>query len=128
MMDLMELRNEEGLQMLQEAKLKRFTDVYTSDDVHLGGVVRIHHRPEDEVDPGLKLWAAYLEIFAEELGEHIFVPTDFVDEYDPEANKIFLSVDEATIERETWNNIPDFVARHLSTVEELPFPEGYKAG
>ncbi len=127
MTNLMELRDEEAWQMLLDKGLKRFTDVYTADGVHLGGAIRIHFRPEEEVDPGVKLWAAYLEIFADELGEHIFVPTDFVDEYDPEANKVVLIVDEKVVEHETWSNIPDFVARKLSTVEELPYPEGYSA-
>ena len=127
MTNLMELRDEEAWQMLLDNGLKRFTDVFTADGVHLGGAVRIHFRPEDEVDPGLKLWGSYLEIFADELGEHIFVPTDFVDEFDTEANQVILSVDESVVERETWNNIPDFVARKLSAVEDLPFPEGYPA-
>lgn len=127
MTNLMELRDEEAWQMLLDKGLKRFTDVFTADGVHLGGAIRIHFRPEEEVDPGVKLWAAYLEIFADELGEHIFVPTDFVDEYDPEANKVVLIVDEKVVEHETWSNIPDFVARKLSAVEELPYPEGYPA-
>ncbi len=127
MTDLMELRNEEAWQMLLDNGLKRFTAVYTADGAHLGGAVRIHFRPEEEIDPGLKLWGSYLEIFADDLGEHIFVPTDFVDEFDTEANQVILSVDESVVERETWNNIPDFVARQLSTVEELPFPKGYPA-
>ncbi len=128
MTKLMKMRNEEALQMLQDKGVQRFTDVQTADGVHLGGAIRIQYRPEDNVAPGLKLWAAYLEIFASDLGEHIYVPTDFVDEYDPAANKIVLTVDLKTVEGENWDHIPNFVAGKLGKVEELPYPEGYPAG
>ncbi len=110
---------EETPDMLRQRGLKRFAKVWTADDVYLGEAIRLHHRTHD-VNPALKLYQTYLESKSIEMGGSVYIPTDFVADYDPAADRVTLSVDARTVQHETWERAPDFIAHHTSQVEELP--------
>lgn len=110
--------NEDALQMLRDKKLKKFSEVVTSDDELLGNAVHLHLR-QDEVDAELKLYAAYLEVASHELGTHFYVPTDFIQDYDPDVGKVLLSVPFSVVQDEIWNREPSFVASHSGDIEDL---------
>lgn len=110
--------NAEALQMLRDQNVKKFTVVETSDGFNLGRALRIHLR-RDDINPDLKLYAAYLQVNSPILGSHYFIPTDFIKEYKPEEGKLILSVPEKDVEEEMWNRDPSFIVGHLSEIEEL---------
>lgn len=118
-MSALENYGEETVAMLRQKGLKRFADVWTADDVFIGEAVRLHHRM-NEVNPELKLYSSYLECRSIEMGGNVFVPTEFVADYDLVADKVTLSVNIRTVQRETWERAPNFIAHHSSQVEELP--------
>ncbi|MCL4265244.1 MAG: hypothetical protein KJ069_18655 [Anaerolineae bacterium] len=114
-----ETYGEETVEMLRLKGLKRFAEVWTADDVQIGEAVRLHHRTHD-VNPELKLYACYLECRSIEMGGSVYIPTDFVADYDPGVQKVTLSVSIRTVQRETWERAPTFIAHYTSRVEELP--------
>ncbi len=118
-MSELESYRDETLDMLRQRGLKRFAGVWTADDVHIGGVIRLHHRTHD-INPELKLYQTYLESKSIEMGGSVYIPTDFVADYDPATDRVTLSVDVRTVQQETWERAPDFIAHHISQVEELP--------
>lgn len=118
-MSTLENYAEETVEMLRLKGLKRFAAVWTADGVCIGEAVRLHHRTHD-VNPELKLYPSYLECRSIEMGGNVFAPTEFVDDFDPAAGKVTLSVTIRTVQRETWERAPDFIAHHMSQVEELP--------
>ena len=109
---------EDALQMLRDKKLKKFSKVVTSDDKMLGNAVHLRLR-QDEVNVELKLYAAYLEVASLELGTHFYVPTDFIQEYDPDVGQVLLSVPFSVVQDEIWNREPSFIAGHLEDIEDL---------
>ncbi|MDX1417319.1 MAG: hypothetical protein R3293_24140 [Candidatus Promineifilaceae bacterium] len=111
--------NEEALQMLRDKGVRKFTEVIAADDYLLGKSLRIHHR-QDEIDPDLKLYAAYLQINSPDLGTHFFVPTDFIQEFNSGKNQLVLSVPMSVVEEEQWSRFPTFVVGHVEKIEELP--------
>lgn len=110
--------NQDALQMLRDEKVKKYTQVVTSDDFLLGVALRIHHRLE-EIDPDLKLYAAYLQVSSRDLGTHFYIPTEFIKEYDPAGGKLILSVALEIVEDEIWSREPTFIAGELGEIEEL---------
>ena len=100
-------------------QFKKYDQVITEDDVLLGDLLRIHHRQE-EANPGLRLYASYLEVWSIDLGGHCYIPTDFIDEYDEAAGKIYLSETLHKVQSETWDRAPGFIAGRNSRREELP--------
>lgn len=110
----------ETIDMLREKNLKRFTDVYTSDGERIGITMRFVHRPIEEVNEAMKLYRSYLIVQSIVLGGFTFVPTVYINDYDPLGNRLNLAVDLAMLEDETWNREPDFAARGLGVYEELP--------
>ena len=110
--------NEDGLQMLRDKGLKKYSEVVTSDGQLLGTALHLRLR-QDEVDAELKLYAAYLEVASLELGTHFYVPTDFIHEYDPEKGQVTLSVSFSTVQDEIWNREPMFIAGHQEETEAL---------
>ena len=117
-MSTLEMYGEETEVRLSLKGLKRFAEVWTADDVLIGEAMRLHHRPHD-VNPELKLYACYLECRSIEMGGSVYIPTDFVADYDPAAQKVILSVTIRTVQRETWERAPNFIAHYTSQVEEL---------
>ncbi len=109
----------ERIDMLREENLKKHTEVFTADGERIGIAMRYVHRPILEVDEELKLYRTYLIIQSILMGGPIFVPTVFVDSYDPQGNQLTLSVNMDTINDETWNREPQFAAVGLGVYEEL---------
>lgn len=105
--------------MEDKMQFKKYDKVVTADDVDLGELLRIHHREED-INPLLKLYASYLEIWSMEFGGHSYVPTDFIDEYDEASGIVYLAVTMDTVQQETWDRAPNFIAGRKSRREELP--------
>lgn len=85
----------------------------------LGTALSLHHR-QDNINPELKLFATYLKVWSEEISDEFFIPTDFVQTIAPQEKLIILSVDFDTIKHNTWNRLPDFVARAQDVEVELP--------
>jgi len=110
----------ESIDMLRSKNLKRFTEVYTADDERIGVMLRLIHRPIEDVNVEQKLYRSYLIVQSIQHGGPVYVPTLFVQAYDPDANRLTLSVDLKTVEEEIWNREPDFAARGLGVSEELP--------
>lgn len=104
---------------LQQKGVKKFAQVWTADNKLLGPVLRLHHRLSD-IDPALKMYATYLEVNSISMGGPVFVPADFITEYNAAENKLTLSVNMRTIQRETWDRTPTFIAHHTSQIEALP--------
>jgi hypothetical protein len=111
-------RNEDALTMLRTKKLRRGTAVWTADDHDIGYAIRLHHRQND-VNPDLRLYGSYPELFSILLGGATYIPTDFIRNYDPADNKLGLSVSLKDIVKETWNRTPSFVAHRQATTESL---------
>ncbi len=110
--------NVDALQMLREKGLKRGADVVAADGEFVGKAFRLHHRPDD-IDPELKLYASYLEATNLVMGSHIFIPVDFIADFDPTANRVTLTVPGRVVLNETWDRAPSFVARHRDKAEDL---------
>lgn len=112
--------NQEAYAMLKEKGLKKYTEVWTSDGERLGVAIRFHHRPESEVDPVLKLYAIYLNVQSIPFAGPVYIPTEFIADYDPDANRLTLSADADFVADEVWNRMPDFVAAGRGYDEDLP--------
>lgn len=110
--------NEDALQILRDKGLKKFSKVVTADDELLGNAVRFRLRT-DEVNVELKNYAAYLEIASLNLGTHFYVPTEFIEDYDPDKGQVSLSVPFSVVQDESWNREPTFIAAHLDEIEDL---------
>ncbi|MCZ2115121.1 MAG: hypothetical protein LC131_15025 [Anaerolineae bacterium] len=109
----------ETIEMLREKHLKKYTEVYAVDGERLGMAMRLVHRPIEDVNIEQKLYRSYLIFQSILLGGTNFVPTLFIESYEPEANRLTLSVDLKTIQDETWNREPLFVAVGRGVYEEL---------
>ncbi len=114
------LQPTETIDMLRSKNLKKFTEVYTRDGERIGVTLRFVHRPIEDVNEELRLYRTYLVLQSIVLGGPAFVPTVYVGDYDQKGNRLNLSADLETLEDETWNREPDFVARGLGVYEELP--------
>jgi hypothetical protein len=114
------LHQAESIDMLRERGLKRLTEVYTEDGERLGVTLRFVHRPIEDVNPEQKLYRSYLVVQSIPLGGPVYVPTLFIGAYDPAANLLTIATTLATIQSETWNREPNFVARGEGVLEELP--------
>lgn len=110
--------NEDALLMLREKGLRRGTPVYTSDGQYLGSALKFHHRLQD-VDPDLKLYAAYLDVSNLALGSSIYVPVVFVSAFDADEPRITLSVPAKAVAGETWDREPSFIAGRQDKTEAL---------
>lgn len=105
---------------LIDAGLRKYAMVVTEDADELGVALRLHLRPLEDVDPDLKLYAAYVEMQTVQLGGTAFIPLEFVDQFDPAEQRLHLEVKLSKVKDEVWNRKPDFVARGHSTKIELP--------
>jgi hypothetical protein len=110
----------ESIDMLRSKNLAKFTDIFTSDDERLGVTLRFVHRPIEDVNEEQKLYRSYLIGQSLELGGPFYAPTVFIQSYEPSENRVTLAADKRTVNEETWNREPDFVARGLGVYEELP--------
>lgn len=104
---------------MQDLQFHKYDKVVTADDVILGELLRIHHRQED-INPELRLYASYLEIWSVDLGGQSYIPTDYIDRYDQATRKVYITETLSTVQKETWDRTPSFIAGHRSRREELP--------
>lgn len=114
-----QLQAVETIDELRSKHLKKFTDVYTSDGERIGIAIRFVHRPIEEVNEAMRLYRSYLVLQSIVLGGTTFVPTVYIDNYDPANNRLTLAATMNTLNEETWNREPDFVARGEGVYEEL---------
>lgn len=117
-MSEMELIQDEHVEAFKRQGLKRFASVWTADDVQVGEAIRFHYRTHG-VNPELKLYASYLETNSIKMGGPVFIPTLYIADYDPAADKVILAVSLSTVQKETWDRTPDFIAHRTSEIEEL---------
>ncbi len=110
----------ESIDTLRSSGLKRFTEVYTADGERLGVSLRFIHRPIEDVNVEQKLYRSYLVVQSLQHGGPVFVPTLFVEIYDPTAGRVTLSADLEMVQNEIWNREPDFMAHGRAVAEELP--------
>lgn len=97
--------------------IKRNEEVYSADDVLLGNAIAVYRRT-DEVNPQLKLYAAYLKVFNFEMGDDFFLPTDFIGERSADG-RLRLTINMNTVKHETMERMPTFVAYEQGIREEL---------
>jgi hypothetical protein len=81
---------------MPENNIHKYDQVTTSDNVELGKALRIHHWPAD-ADPALIQYPSYLEVWSINLGGHVFIPTEFIDQ--AKAGIVILAVPLATVQR-----------------------------
>lgn len=99
-------------------------EVWSSDNYKLGVARAVHYRPPEEVNPQEQLYTAYLEVVSYELGDDLFVPTEFLGERDATSGRVTVTVPLKVIMHRTWWRAPEFVAKgfgrevRLSTVLE----------
>jgi hypothetical protein len=110
--------NVDALQMLRDKGLRKGADVLAADGEFVGKAFRLHHRP-DNIDPELKLYASYLEATNLVMGSNIFIPVDFIADFDRSANRVALTVPGRVVLDETWDREPSFIAAHLAKTEDL---------
>ncbi len=110
----------ESIDMLRSKGLRQFTEVFTTDDQRLGVTMSFVHRPIEEVNDQQKLYRSYLVVQSLTHAGPVYVPTLYIGEYDPAANRLTLAVDMNTVMNEVWNRKPDFVAHGHGVPEELP--------
>ena len=107
--------------MEESMSFKKYDKVVTDDEIVLGELLRIHHRQEgDEVNPELRLYPSYLEVWSIDFGGHSYIPTEYIDEFDEANRTIYLTETMNTVQQETWDRAPSFVAGRKSRREELP--------
>lgn len=102
-----------------EIELKKSNEIWTKDGQKLGHPHRIYHRIRD-INPALRLYADYVHIVSFELGIHFYIPLDFINDHNPGNEHITLTVPMKTVQRNTWDRLPDFVARGEAEREDLP--------
>jgi hypothetical protein len=93
-----------------QEKIHQNDRVKTIDGRFLGTATSLHQR-QDGINPKLELYATYLKTWNGQIGNWFFIPTDFIQHIDCDTGVVTLSVDFATVQQETWNRLPDFVAR-----------------
>lgn len=115
-----QLQAAESIDMLRSKNLKKYTDVFTRDGERIGVTMRFVHRPIEDVNEELRLYRSYLVLQSIVLGGLTYIPTVYIDEYDPRGNRLNLAATLNMLEEELWNREPDFVVRGLGVYEELP--------
>lgn len=108
--------------MFTKSDMRKYDKVATADGIEIGDLLRLHHREED-VNPDLRLYATYLEVWSLSMSGHFYIPMEYVDEHTSQPGQIMLTVPLATVQNETWDRTPSFIAGRLSRREELPLPE-----
>lgn len=111
-----------------EISVRDRDEVWSRDDFKLGVARAIHYRPPEEVNPEEQLYAVYLEVVSYELGDDLFVPTEFLGERDETSGRVTVTVPLKVIMKRTWWRAPEFVAKgqgkavRLSTLPENEEP------
>jgi hypothetical protein len=94
----------------------RSDEVWTQDEKLLGRPHRLFRRT-NEINPALRRYAAYLRVVSFEIGV-FYVPTDFIAGH---ANgRIGLTVSMRTVQKRTWNRLPNFIVQGEFESEDVP--------
>lgn len=96
-----------------ETDIRGRDEVWTSDEEKLGVARALHYRPPQDVNPEEQLYAAYLEVVNYELGDDLYIPTDFLEPREEDTNRIYVKFPMKTIMHRTWSRAPEFVAKKL---------------
>lgn len=99
--------------------IRPMDEVWTLDGHKLGVARRWHFRPDEEVNPAERLYAAYLEVKNFELGDVVYVPDFFAIERDESSGHVMVDATMRQVMRRTWTRTPDFVVRGRSHVVPL---------
>lgn len=100
-------------------EIRASVPVYTADDEWVGDAFRLYKRLKD-VNPQLKLYAYYLKVVNLRIGEDFFIPTDFIERYDAQTQRLVLRLTAKKMMQETVSRMPDFVAHGEAEVVPLP--------
>lgn len=98
---------------MTEIDVRDRDEVYTSDGFKLGVARAFHYRPPQEVNPEEQLYAVYLEVVNYELGDALYLPTDFLEPRDGANHRVNLRFPLKVTMQRTWSRAPDFVAKRL---------------
>lgn len=99
--------------------IKKYMQVWTSDGEHIGDAISLYQR-RDNINPQQKYYAAYLETFSFEIGEHYYIPTDFLETAKLENGRLTLSLNRDQVEKNIWHRMPMFIAQNQADKVELP--------
>lgn len=101
--------------------LTRSDSVYSKDGNLLGSPFFIAHRLEDDenTNPELRYYPAYVRIISRSLGTNFHVPTKFFTNRDDGDHTVTLSISQHEV-LDHWMRLPKFVARGLYRRENLP--------
>jgi hypothetical protein len=95
-------------------------EVRTRDGFKLGYARRWHFRPDEDVDPEVLLFAAYLQVENFELGDTFFVPDVYVVGQDDHGDFVLIDATMKQVEQWTWTRMPDFMIRNQGREVLLP--------
>ena len=93
--------------------------VKTSDGQILGYVKALHSQPDPSmIDPKLKLFGEYLEVFNLDLADDFFIPRDYVAE--KEQTHLILEMTYEAVINNTLSRAPQFIAHGQAESIALP--------
>lgn len=90
-------------------ELYKDDNVETQDGRFLGTAYSIHHR-QHNIDPSQQRHATYLKVWHKAKGTWLFIPTSSIENIDASTRCVRLSVDSATVLKQTWGRLPEFIA------------------
>lgn len=99
--------------------IKAMDEVWTKDGARLGVARRWHYRPENQINPVDRLYAAYLEVENYALGDVLYIPDVYVVGRDGTSGRVLLSATLRQVMKWTWTRAPDFVAFGLGSAVPL---------
>jgi hypothetical protein len=104
-----------------DISLTRADSVYSKDGDLLGNPLFIAHRLEDDEDnnPELGYYPAYVRIVSRSLGTNFHVPTEFFAGRNGSGDEVRLSITNRQVLNH-WMRLPEFVARGKFHREDLP--------
>ena len=101
-----------------EIELKQSDEIWTKDGQKLGHPHRLYHRIRD-INTALQLYADYVYVVSFEMGIDYYIPLDFFDGHNPGNDHVTLTLSMKTVQKNTWNRLPDFVAHGEAECEDL---------
>lgn len=92
--------------------------VYTADEILLGHAMRLYHQTNPHnINPDLQLYATYLQVVNEALGDTFFIPTHFVATAAPA--RVTLAITMKQVQQATFSRKPTFIAMGHGAKEAL---------
>ncbi|MDT8304447.1 MAG: hypothetical protein RRC07_00815 [Anaerolineae bacterium] len=106
--------------------VKAKDEIWTEDGARLGVARRWHYRPEDQINPVERLYAAYLEVENFDLGDALYIPDVYLAGRDETTGHVLVAASLKQVMRWTWTRTPDFVAFGLGSA--VPLENGSMVG